>query len=446
MDCRSLAFWLLSQEARALLTRVDRIRPFALQETMVSAAALSSDAQIAIERHIAIRRQELKQAVHEFLSWLESDEGRRSTPSRAQRRFTFLRLRFNSFLTQFDIFSEAMTQRSEAETGIWLSGLDAVARDALALPGYLPAPPVVCYLARGPGAAIRRARTRLPGGGENPIAIIRVPRERMIGAGLASSLVHEVGHQGAALLNLVESLRHAMRALPVKRGSDGLAWDLWQSWISEIIADTWAIAKVGVTSTLGLIAVVSLPRAFVFRTTLGDPHPMPWIRVKVSCAIGDALYPHPGWKRMARVWEDYYPRTGLDAQRTELLSALERTLPEFAEFLVGHRPESLARRPLREALASPSIRPEALSALYRGWASAPQTMKAAPPSLVFAAVGHARAEGTITPERESAVLASLLKYWALKSTLDASAICATQRVEASRSITPLASYPMQAVH
>ena len=68
-------------------------------------------------------------------------------------------------------------------------------------------PPVVCYLARGPGAAIRRARTRLPGGGQNPVAIIRVPRERMIGHGIASSLVHEVGHQGAALLDLVESLR-----------------------------------------------------------------------------------------------------------------------------------------------------------------------------------------------------------------------------------------------
>ena len=37
----------------------------------------------------------------------------------------------------------------------------------------------------------------------NPVAIIRVPRERMVGHGIASSLVHEVGHQGAALLGLV---------------------------------------------------------------------------------------------------------------------------------------------------------------------------------------------------------------------------------------------------
>ena len=78
---------------------------------------------------------------------------------------------------------------------------------------------MVCYLARGPGAAIRRARTRLPGGGDNPVAIIRMPRERMIGSGIASSLVHEVGHQGAALLDLVPSLRARLGAVRVRRAS-----------------------------------------------------------------------------------------------------------------------------------------------------------------------------------------------------------------------------------
>jgi len=34
--------------------------------------------------------------------------------------------------------------------------------NALALPGFYEAPPVICYLDRGAGAAIRRARTRLP--------------------------------------------------------------------------------------------------------------------------------------------------------------------------------------------------------------------------------------------------------------------------------------------
>lgn len=41
------------------------------------------------------------------------------------------------------------------------------------------------------------------------------------------------------------------------------------------------------------MGVVSLPAWFVFRLNGDDPPPMPWVRVKLSCALGDALYPHP---------------------------------------------------------------------------------------------------------------------------------------------------------
>ena len=163
-----------------------------------------------------------------------------------------------------------------------------VSSDALALPGYYEAPPIICYLDRGVGAAIRRARTRLPGGGENPVAIIRIPRERMIGSGIASSLIHEVGHQGAQLLGLRQFLATGA-ARQAKPGGDPLVWQLWERWISEIVSDFWSVARIGVVSTLGLIGVVSLPRPFVFRINVDDPHPIPWIRVKLSCAIGDAL-------------------------------------------------------------------------------------------------------------------------------------------------------------
>src|SRR5215468_2836836 len=316
------ASWLLEQEARALLRRLDRVKPFALQETMLPAAALMPVSQVAIERHLIQGRRELRRQILAYIQWLRGP-GSSVSPVLMQRRFSVLRLRFNAALSQLDLFAEAISQRSEHETGVWLSGLDVAAQDALTLPGrFFEAPPIVCYLHRGLGGAIRRARTRLPGGGENPVAVIRIPRERMIGYGIASSLVHEVGHQAAALLGLVESLRPVLQQRRrASRGPAARAWLLWERWISEIVADFWSVARVGISSTFGLIGVVSLPRAFVFRLNADDPHPFAWIRVKLSCAFGDALYPNTQWRQLAAVWESMYPARGLRPEMTNAVMA-----------------------------------------------------------------------------------------------------------------------------
>lgn len=244
---------MLGHEARAMLSRLAWVKPFALNIPMVAAAG-SLDAQGVIEPYLMDGRNKLRDMVTEYLRWLTGPEGRAAPDSEAQRRFTVLRLRFSVVLTQFDPFSDVLTQRSEHGFGVWLAGLDVVAADALALPGrYFEAPPVICYLERSLGAAIRRARTRLPGGGANPVAIIRVPRERMVGTGIASSLVHEVGHQGSVLLGLIDSLRPELQDMQSGRGMERSAWEFWERWISEILADFWSVAKVGVASTLGLM-------------------------------------------------------------------------------------------------------------------------------------------------------------------------------------------------
>ena len=96
---------------------------------------------------------------------------------------------------------------------------------------------------------------------------------------------------------------------------------MWERWISEIVADFWSVARVGIASTHGLIGVVSLPRPFVFRLNVDDPHPMPWIRVKLSAAIGEALYPHPQWRRLSALWESFYPPAGLAPQTQDAARA-----------------------------------------------------------------------------------------------------------------------------
>lgn len=407
----ALAHWLLVQEARALRTRLRRIKPLVLQETMVPAAAIAPEASRAIETFLLDGRKELERRIGDFLSWIQGPRGVRTDVDVAQRRFTFLKLRFNAVLTHLDIFSEAMSQRSETDTGVWLAGLDAAARDSLALPPGQSKPPLICYLARDAGGAIRRVRTRLPGGGENPVALVRLPRERMIGCGVASSLCHEVGHQAAEVLDLVPALRSAL-LLP--SGGKPPCAPVWSRWISEIVADLWAIAQVGAASTLGLISLVSLPRAFVFRINVDDPHPGPWIRVRLSCAIGDALYPHPQWARLSRLWTSLYPLDREPPVTRRIVGALDAEIPSFVERLLAIAPPAFRGRRIGDALRRIDRGPARLQGIFDRWRRRRSLSVGAPPTLAFAVLGQARLDGALTPEGESAWLGSLLRTWSLR--------------------------------
>jgi hypothetical protein len=426
MSAHDAGRWFIEQEARSLVVRLSRLRPFALLTPMVPAATLPPAAQAAIENHLIEGRRRLRGKIGNFLGWLRGP-GQHATPTEAQSRIVFLKLRFNAVISQFHIFSAVLTQRSELGTGVWIAGLDDFAADALALPGgYYKAPPVVCYVERGHGGAIRRARTRLPGGDPSPIAIIRIPHERLIGSGIASSLVHETGHQAAELLNLVNPLRAVIQGRQKAHPETAAAWALWERWISEIVADYWGVAKVGVASTLGLMSLVSLPRAFVFRIDTQDPHPAPWIRVKLSCAIGHALYPHPQWDSLGKLWESFYPPKEASAEVQNAIASLQASIPEFVALLINFRPQSLRGKSLKEVMPLAERQPSRLAALYQAWKEVPARMYAAPPSLVFAVIGQAKADGKSSPEAEGRLLADLLSSWALRSALDTSTICAMQ--------------------
>ncbi|MGY1807675.1 hypothetical protein ACI8AF_09915 [Blastococcus sp. SYSU D00669] len=409
--------WLLEQETRALLTRLAAIRPFVLQETSVAAAALSPAALSAVEQYLVTGRREVRRRALGFLRWL-AGAGTRATAAEQQRRYTEVRLAFQTVVAQFDLFSEVITQRSEDDYGVLLSGLDVAAADALLLPGgFFEGPPVACALHRGLGGSIRRARTRLPGGGDNPVAIIRIPRERVIGYGIASSLVHEVGHQGAALLGLVESLRRPLGEM-ARRTRFPAAWVRWDRWISEVVPDYWAISKVGIASTLGLVNLVSLPRGFVFRPSDDDPHPMPWVRVLLSCAIGDRLYPDPQWAELADVWQRLYPLLGIHPGIARTIHDLRSTMPDLVSILLEHQPPSLRGWRLGDVLRNPEVDPGALLRRFASWEQEPRRMADAPPSLAFAVLGQARAQDLLSPERESRLLHRLITGWAVRSSLE----------------------------
>jgi len=399
-------------EAQALLARLAQVKPFETTMPMVVAAGLETRALRHIHDLIRAGRKQLAGQVNTFVAGLKSNP--EESPQRLQLAFALLKLRFNALLDTFDIFADVLNQRSEHDTGIWLAGLDILARDSLRIEGdYYQPPPLICYLDRGHGAAIRRARTRLPGGQSNPVAIIKVPRERMVGSGIGSSLVHEVGHQGAALLDLVNSVTAVLEQKAGQEPQRSTAWKLYRLWISEILSDFWSVATLGVSATTGLMSVVSLPEYFVFRLPDGDPHPFPWIRVKISIAFGRALYPDPQWDRLVQIWENFYPPASQPAPQQTIIRVLHEVLPDFVQTVLHHRPQALRGRPLREVFPLDERRPERLRQAYRLWQQQPKAIYAARPGLVFAVVGQARADQAITPFTENKTLTGMLFQWAI---------------------------------
>ena len=405
----------LVNETLALFSRLQTVRSFSLSTPMVLAAAVSAPAQSAINAHLAHVAFDLRRKLLEFVRWLKSPESRRFSAAKTQARYVLLKLRFNNLLDQVDIFGVVLGQRSEHGTGTWVAGLDVLAEDALTLAGnyYVP-PPIICFLERGHGAAIRRARTRLPGGDLSPVGVIQIPRERMIGSGIASSLIHEVGHQGSELLDLTSSIRAALEQRIADNPPEAaLPWQLLSRWLNEILSDCWAIGHLGITAAYGLRSVVSLPTYFVFRIGTDGPHPFPWIRVKISLALGQALYPHPQWAALSRQWNDLYPVAELSVDKQALIGRLEAVLPAFAVLVLGHRPPSLRGQRVADIFPTAGRRPEDLRAHYIAWQQHPLQREQVAPSLVFAVVGQAKADGRISTNDEVSILSHMLERWAL---------------------------------
>jgi hypothetical protein len=223
---------------------------------------------------------------------------------------------------------------------------------------------------------------------------------------------------------LIESIRPLLRGMERNAGEQSAAWRYWDRCISEILADFWAVARVGITATLGLMGVVTLPRYFVFRLKLDDPHPVPWMRVRLSCAMGRALYPHPQWDQLESIWLSYYPPSDEDREKLGILSLLEATMPGLATLIAHHRPKSLGGVSLKDALETDKRQPARLRADFEAWRPEPERIFQASPTMVFAVIGQARAENRITPEEEGRIFTKMLRYWALRDTLDPAVICA----------------------
>jgi len=373
----------LINEAYSLLSRLQQVKPFSMTMPMVKGASVSDKSLKAVIELLEKGKSELRAHVHLFIDRVKTADNNSSRTQNLQAGFTILKLRFNSILDQLDIFADVLSQRSEHDVGIWLSGLDVLAEDGLyAAKQFSEVPSLMVYLDRGHGAAIRRARTRLPGGDENPVAVIQIPRERMVGSGIASSLIHEVGHQVAVLLDLVPTLKNLLAKMQQERRGT-VAWKFFDRWISEIIADVWAVGHLGIAATLGLMGVVTLPKYFQFRLDLHDPHPAPYVRVQLTCAFGRKIFPHAQWKKIWELWKTFYKKDGLKNETVQILDDIEIEMDSFVDLVLNHSTKEMKGRRLIELFPVMERKPENLKQLYQLWKAKKINLATMPPTLVF---------------------------------------------------------------
>jgi hypothetical protein len=402
----------LINEAYSLLSRLKQVKPFSMTMPMVRGASVSDKSLKAVIDLLENGKSILGAHVHRFIQEVKRSKKNIGEIQNLQARFTILKLRYNSILDQLDIFADVLSQRAEHEVGIWLSGLDVLAEDGLvALTQLAELPSLMVYLDRGHGAAIRRARTRLPGGDENPVGVIQIPRERMVGSGIASSLIHEVGHQAAALLDLVSSLKNTI-IKKQQEGKNTIAWKFFERWISEIIADVWAVGHLGIAATLGLMGVVTLPKYFQFRFDLNDPHPAPYVRVQLSCVFGKKMFPHKQWDDIWELWKTFYEKNGLKKETIQILNDIEREAGSFADLLLNHSTQEMKGKKLIELFPLMETNPVNLKQLYKLWKTGKTRLQAMRPTLVFAMLGQAKFNLAIDAAEESNVLMQRLRQWA----------------------------------
>jgi hypothetical protein len=405
----------LINESQSLISRLQQVKPFSMTMPMVKGASISTKALDEVVGLLEKGKKEIHKSITQFIEKVNIAKQQRGGSNELQTAFTIQKLRYNSILDQLDIFADVLSQRGEHDVGIWLSGLDVLAEDGLAIcKNYFDIPPLMVFLERGHGAAIRRARTRLPGGDENPVAVIQIPRERMVGSGIASSLIHEVGHQAAESMELTKGIRIELGKKMQTATKNKIAWKHYERWISEILADCWAMGHLGISATLGLMGVVTLPKYFQFRLDLDDPHPAPYVRVKLSCAFGKALFPHLQWDKVWQMWQTFYPIDDLATDKKSILRMLDEEEKNFVQLVLSYTSASLKGKQLAQIFPYAERQPIQLQQLFQVWKKDKDLIENASPTMVFAVLGQAKFDQTINAVEENTLLTQQLRNWAYK--------------------------------
>jgi hypothetical protein len=400
------AAW-LRQRIDELEARVMELRLPLAEIPMVAAAQLDRSLTVELATSLGAAVASLRGRLGEL----------RRDPRRRERALALCQLHADGLFETVDLLTDAVAQRADAQVGCLLAGAEVLASAALdaRVPGYRPAA-ALCYLDRGRGGEIRRARTRLAGGVILPVALIRVGLHSL--ATRLSTVLHEAGHQLAVDLGLLaEAARQIERTATAALGPS--LGRLWASWTGELMADAWSVCTGGGALALDGLQrlLISMPRPLAYLFLPGDPHPPGMVRARFVLELARAVDPEPdpALERLARRWSQTYAEVPLAPERRALIGRLESAAPAVAEALHGHRFAGLGGQRLAVAAGSEHVRARTLAAWTRhAMRSGERAILELAPIAAIAVLCRARLDGALPPQAAEQASRRLLLHLAAR--------------------------------
>lgn len=264
--------------------------------------------------------------------------------------------------TLVHFYGVAINSRTGPEFGSKLRAFDYIAglsMQRMLKPLGKKTPPVLTYFDKGLGASILRAGQRLWDGGTiSPVAAVKVTfhnQER------PTAIVHETGHQVAAILGWNEELTQAFEKQLVAEGRDIAR--IWASWATEVAADAYGFVNVGFAAVAALSDVVAGSPSQVFQYNPSGVHPISYLRVLLGFAMARRMYGYGLWDDLERAWRMRYPLTMAPPAFRPMLETLEKAIPRVVEISLLAPMQAFGGRALVACIDPALVSPEALARL-----------------------------------------------------------------------------------
>jgi hypothetical protein len=145
-----------------------------------------------------------------------------------------------------------------------------------------------------------------------------------------------------------------------RAGGSAALQDLYASWASEIGPDFWTFCGSGIAAVAGIRDILSLPPDHVLRITFGDPHPPPFVRVRLAFECARQVWGQGEYDRWEREFVALYPLEGTTRETAAVLHEAVTSVPAVARALLNTRFRVLGNRPIAALFDLPALAPDRL--------------------------------------------------------------------------------------